>query len=109
VDNSNTTFRSKVSFKFTSQVPKISNNNKEKEVVKPTYISPIPPPIPAKLQKELSKYFKKNTNIQQEKLYAHATSLSKQSNSSTLKNITRETLNIKEMFPNLLNKKIEEI
>ena len=110
VDNSNTTtFRSKVSSKFTPQVPKTSNNNKGKGVVKPTFISPIFPPIPAKSQKELSKYFKKNTNTQQKKSYAHATSLSKQSNSSALKNITRETLNIKETFPNLPNKKIEEM
>jgi len=87
VDNSNTTFRSKISSKFTPQVSKISNNNKEKEVVKPIFISPIPPPIPAKLQKEvneLSKYFKKKTNTQQKKSYAHATSSSKQSNSSAL-------------------------
>jgi len=51
VDNSNTTFRSKVSSKFTPHVPKTSNNNKGKEVVKPTFISPIPSPIPAKSQK----------------------------------------------------------
>ena len=112
VDNFNTTFRSKVSSKFTSQVLKTLNNNKEKEVVKPTFVSPISPPIPAKLQKEvnkLSKYFKKNTNTQQKKSYVHATSSSKQSNSSASKNITRETLKIKKMFPNLPNKKIEEM
>jgi len=48
VDNSNTTFRSKVSSKFTPQVLKTSNNNKGKEVVKLTIISPILSPIPAK-------------------------------------------------------------
>jgi len=55
-------FRNKVKSKFTPQVSKLVNNNKDKEVVKPTFISSIPPPIPAKLQKEvikLSKYFKK--------------------------------------------------
>jgi len=81
-------------------------------VVKLTFVSPIPPLILAKLQKEvneLSKYFKKNTNTQQKKSYAHATSLSKQSNSSASKNITRKTLKIKKMFPSLPNKKIEEI
>lgn len=109
MDNSNTTFRSKVSSKFTPQVPKTSNNNKGKKVVKPTFISPISSPIPAKLQKELLKYFKRNTNTQQKKLYAYATSLSKQSNSSASKNITRETLKIKEIFPNLPNKKIKEM
>ena len=66
VDKFNTTFRSKVSSKFTPQVPKTLNNNKWKEVVKPTFVSPIPPLIPAKSQKEVNellKYFKKNTNI----------------------------------------------
>ena len=49
IDNTNTTFRNKVSSKFTPQVPKNSNiNNKGKETVKPTFISPIPPPILAK-------------------------------------------------------------
>ena len=44
VDNTNTIFRNKVSSKFTPQVPKNLNiNNKDKEVVKPTFISSIPP------------------------------------------------------------------
>jgi len=42
-------FRNKVKSKFTPQVSKLVNNNKDKEVVKPTFISSIPPPIPAKL------------------------------------------------------------
>ena len=112
VDDNNTTFRNKVKSKFTPQVPKLVNNNKGKEVVKPTFISSIPPPIPAKSQKEvieLSKYFKKNTNFQQKKSYVNATSPSKQTNPAALKNITREMLKIKKMFPNLPNKKIEEM
>jgi len=94
-------FRNKVKSKFTPQVPKLVNNNKDKEVVKPTFISSIPLPIPAKSQKEvikLSKYFKENTNFQQKKLYANATSLSKQINPATPKSITREMLKIKETF-----------
>ena len=58
VDKANTTFRNKIKSKST-------NNNKGKEIVKPTFISSISPLIPTKLQKEvnkLSKYFKKNTN-----------------------------------------------
>ena len=66
INNTNTIFRNKISSKFTSQVSKNLNiNNKGKEMVKPTFISPIPFPILAKTQKEvneLSKYFKKNTN-----------------------------------------------
>jgi len=88
------------------------NNNKGKEIVKPTLISLIPSLIPAKLQKEvneLSKYFKKNTNSQQKKSYANATSLLKQPSLVAPKNITREMLKIKEVFPNLPNKKIEEM
>ena len=88
------------------------NNNKGKEIVKPTFISLIPPLISAKSQKEvneLSKYFKKNTNSQQKKLYANTTSSIKQPSLAALKNIARETLKIKEMFPNLSNKKIEKM
>ena len=44
IDNTNTIFRNKVSYKFTSQVPKNLNiNNKDKKVVKPTFISSISP------------------------------------------------------------------
>ena len=43
VNNTNTIFRNKISSKFTSQVPKNSNiNNKDKDMVKPTFISFIP-------------------------------------------------------------------
>ena len=49
MNKANTTFRNKVKSKFTSQVPKSTENNKGKKVIKPTFISLIPPPIPAKL------------------------------------------------------------
>ena len=45
-------------------------------MVKPTFISLVPPPILAKSEKEvneISKYFKKNTNSQQKKSYTNAT------------------------------------
>ena len=112
IDKANTIFKNKVKSKFTSQVPKSTNNNKGKEIVKPTLISSISSPISAKLQKEvneLSKYFKKNTNSQQKKLYANATSLLKQPSPVTPKNIIRETLKIKKTFLNLPHKKIEEM
>ena len=88
------------------------NNNKGKEIVKPTFISLISPLIFAKLQKEvneLSKYFKKNTNSQQKKSYTSVTSSSKQPNLATPKNIAREMLKIKKMFSNLPNKKIKKM
>jgi len=113
IDNTNTTFRNKVNSKFTPQVSKNSNsNNKGKETVKPIFISPIPPTILAKTQKEvneLSKYFKKNTNLQQKKSYANATSLTNQPSPSAPKNIVKETLKIKETFLNLPNKKIKQV
>jgi len=73
-------------------------------VVKPPYISSLLPPIPAKSPKEvneISKYFKKNPLFSQNKSYAQA--LSKDNN------IARETLKIKEVFPSLQNKKIEQV
>ena len=91
IDNSNTTFRNKVKSKFIPQVLKNLTNNKKKEIVKPTFISPLPPLIPAKLQKEVNellKYFKKNTNILQKKSYTQALSSSKQSDSFSTTNIT---------------------
>ena len=72
MNNFKTLFRNKVKFKFNPQVPKAPVNNKGKEIVKPTYISPLPPPTPAKMPKEvneISKFFKKNDNPQK-KLYA---------------------------------------
>ena len=65
VDNSKTSCRNKVKSKFNPQVIKTPVNNKEKEIVKPTFVSPLSPPILAKLPKEvnkISKYFKKMKN-----------------------------------------------
>jgi len=112
-DNSNNTFRSKVSSKFTPRIPKNSNTNtKEKVTVKPTFVSSVPPPIPAKTPREvneISKYFKKNSSPPQKKSYANATSSSNLQNSSGSKNIVKETLKIKEMLPNLPSNKIEQV
>ena len=112
INKANTIFRNKVKSKFTPQVPKSTNNNEGKKIVKPTFISSIPPLVSAKSQREvneLSKYFKKNINSQQKKLYANATSPLKQPSPVTLKNIAREMLKIKKTFSNLPNKKIEKM
>ena len=72
----------------------------------------VPPPILAKSEKEvnkISKYFKKNTNSQQKKLYANATLLLKQQGLPFSKNIVKETLKIKETFLNLSNNKIKQV
>ena len=104
MDNSKTLFRSKVKSKFNLQVTKTLVNNKGKESVKPTYISPLSPPILAKTPKEvneISKYFKNNSL--QKKLYAQASSESQNSN------VAMNTLKIKEMFPKLQNQKINQV
>jgi len=76
------------------------------------FISPVPPPIPAKTPKEvnkISKYFKKNPSPHQKKSYTNATLLSTQQGSPVSKNIIKETLKIKETFPNLSNNKIKQV
>ena len=77
---------------------------KDKDVDKLAAVSVLPPPILAKSPKEvvkISKFFKKNLDNKGEKSYAQA--------SSANTNTARETLNIKEAFLNLQNKKIENI
>jgi len=73
-------------------------------MVKPSYVSTLPPSIPAKSPKkvnEISKYFKKNPSSIQKKSYTQM--------SSNSPNTAKETLKIKEAFPSLQNKKIELI
>ena len=63
IDDSKMLFRNKVKSKFNLQVSWALVNNKGKEIVKPTYVSPLLPPILVKTPKEvneISKYFKKN-------------------------------------------------
>ena len=75
---------------------------KEKNIVKPSYILVLPPPIPAKSPKKvnkISKFFKKNLISKKKKSYTQA--------SANSTNITRETLKIKKVFSNLQNKKIK--
>ena len=72
VDNNKLTFRSKVMSKFNPQVAKPQVSNKEKETIKPTFVSSLPSLIPAKSQKEIneiSKYFKKNDKLSMKKTY----------------------------------------
>jgi len=98
-------FRNKVKSKFNPQVPKVLVNNKGKEIIKPTYISPLSPPILAKMSKEvnkISKFFKKNNNPQK-KSYIQASSKPQNSNA------TMNTLKIKEIFPKLQNHKINQV
>ena len=106
VDNAKTSFKNKDKSKFSLQISKTPVNVKDKDIVKPTYVSPLPPPILAKLPKEvieISKYFKKNSPLALRKSYTQVSF-----NLSTL-NITKETLKIKKAFLNLQNKKIKQV
>jgi len=48
MDNNKMTFRNKVKLQFSPQVSKPKVSLKGKETVKPTFVSSLPPPIPAK-------------------------------------------------------------
>ena len=77
---------------------------KDKNVDKLAAVSVLPPPILAKFSKDvvkILKFFKKNPDNKGKKSYVQA--------SSTNTNTAKETLNIKEAFLNLQNKKIENI
>ena len=111
VDDNKMTFRNKVRSKFIPQVMKSQVPNKGKEVVKPTFVSSLLPPILAKSTKEvkeISKYFKKNNKSLTKKSYAQASS-SKQAPITSSLNIVMNTLKIKETFSYLSNKKIDMI
>jgi len=99
-------FRNKIKSKLSPQIVKVSVNIKGKKSVKLTYVSSYLPLILAKLPKkinEVSKYFKKNPPSAQKKSYAQVSS------KLTISNIAMKILKIKKAFPNLQNKKIEQI
>lgn len=66
IDESKIIFRNKVKSKFGPQVIHPQSNNKDKETVKPTFVSSLSPPNLAKSPKEVNKIFKylKNNNKQ---------------------------------------------
>ena len=85
--------------------------NKGKDSAKPTFVSSIPPPILAKMPKEvkeISKFFKKIEKPSPKKSYAQASTANLDSRVDS-SNITMNTLKIKETFPSLSNKKINSI
>jgi len=100
-------FKSKVASKFTPKINNISKNKGSNNNKNSASVSRLPPPIPAKLLKEvkdITKFFKKIKNSKgkenMKKSYAQASSLG---------NIAREVLKIKKAFPNLQGKKIKNI
>lgn len=105
VNVTNKIFKNNVKSKFSSQVTKEPTIAKDKNTIKASYISPLPPPILAKTAKkvnEISKYFMKNSSTTTKKLYAQILA-----NSPNSSNIAREMLKIEEAFSKLQNKKIE--
>jgi len=107
-DDHKTSFRQKVLSKFTPKVNLEKNGKKgEKVADKPTRIKRISPPIPAKLLKEvkeISKYFKPTKPVMNNK----AKNFSYIQASKTIGN-TKEVLKIKEAFPLLKAKNIDNI
>ena len=87
-----------------------TNNSKGKNKVNSSYVFVLPSSISAKSPKKvnkISKFFKKNSSSNvNKKSYAQVSSNSSNSNSTKM---AREALNIKEAFPSLQNKKIEQI
>ena len=105
VDSTNRMFRNNIKSKFSPQVTNEPTIIKDKNTVKVSYISYLPPSILVKIAKEIneiSKYFKKNSSTTAKKSYAQILA-----NSSNSSNIARKTLKIKETFPKLQNKKIK--
>jgi len=110
IDDNKTTFRNKVKSKLNPQITRPQVNNKGKETAKPTFISLLLLPIPAKSQKEvneISKYFKKSDETPQKKSYTQASSQSKSVKLISSSSVAMDMLKIKEIFLNLSNKKID--
>ena len=95
-DKNNLSFRHKVKTQFSPQIIKEISSKKGKDINKLAAIFVLPSSIPAKFPKkvvEISKFFKKNLDNKEKKSYTQV--------SFTNTNTARETLKIKEVFPNL--------
>ena len=103
-DKNGLLFRHKVKAQFNPPLPRNVVSNKGKSTNKAATISTLFPPILAESPKEvmeISKFFKKNFSTQEKKSYAQVLFQNI--------NIARDTLRIKEAFPNLQNKKFKNI
>jgi len=107
-DKDNQSFRQKFSSKFTPKVQEIKHKPKnDKQTDKLANFAKLSPPIPAKTfkeVKEISRFFKRNSQLTEKKdtRKSYTQALSTSSN-------TKKILKIKETFPNLQAKKIENI
>jgi len=115
-DNKSNTLRAKISSKFTPRIPPPTNRN-NKEASKPVLITiekvPLLPPLPAKSKREvnvISKYFRNNKSLGEAKKLNEAKKPTK-SYAQTSKPTANmlEVLKIKEAFPALNAKKIDQV
>jgi len=117
-DNKLSTLRAKISSKFTPKIPTSApNGNNKKEMLKssPVTINKAPPlpPLPAKSKKEIntiSKYFHPTKNSVEHSNNSSKSNAGKSyAQASKLVFNTSEVLKIKETFPSLNAKKIEQV
>ena len=118
-DHRTNTLRNKISSKFTPRIPS-TNGNSKKDAPKSTPVTinkaPPPPPLPAKSKKEIntiSKYFQPNKSATVNKNIGNNGSKSQGNKSyaqaSKTAASTSEVLKIKETFPALNAKKIDQV
>ena len=118
-DHKTNTLRSKISSKFTPCIPPTNGNSKKdspKSIPVTINKAPPPPPLPAKSKKEInviSKYFhsKKPENNKKNNGNSSLNSLSNKSYAQASKSptSTSDVLKIKETFPALNAKKIDQV
>jgi len=115
-DNKSKTLREKISAKFTPRIVSTTAQKTNKDTPKSVPISidkvPPPPPLPAKSAKEvnvISKYFqnKKSSNENKNKNTPNSTKSYAQASKSPANTV--EVLKIKEVFPTLNTKKIDQV
>jgi len=92
VDGTNRSFRNNIKSKFSPQIIKENNSNKDENLVNTLYIFSLSSPILAKTTKEINeifKYFLKNSQNTARKSYVQASA-----NPTNISNIARNTLKI---------------
>ena len=118
-DQKANTLRSKISSKFTPRILSMNGNSKKdspKSVQVTINKAPPPPPLPAKSKKEInviSKYFQTKKSESSKKINGTSPSDSQTNRSyaqaSKTTTSTSEVLKIKESFPSLNAKKIDQV
>jgi len=115
-DKKSNTLRAKISSEFTPRTTP-SNNGNKKNIAKPVLVTinkvPPPPPLPAKTRKEvnvISKYFhSKKPTVENKDQGKNNSSGKSYAQASKLSINTSEVLKIKETFPSLSAKKIDQV